>query len=66
MRPVGSIQKMKQITEEEEEEEDNRVGGLKENDQMIEIPCQCACTATTTSTESLEQNKLREPLSAPF
>ncbi|PON54330.1 hypothetical protein PanWU01x14_195590 [Parasponia andersonii] len=64
LRPIGSIQKMKQITE--EEEEDNRVGVLKENAQMIEIPCQCTCTATTTSTESLEQNKLREPLSAPF
>ncbi|KAF4398064.1 hypothetical protein CsatB_012181 [Cannabis sativa] len=66
MTPVGgSIQKMKQISEKEDEV--GRV--LKETREIIEIPCQCTCTCTPTTiirTESVEQNKLREPLSSPF
>ena len=57
---------MEQITEEEDGED--QVVGLKENAQIIETPCQCTGTSTTTiSTEySPEQDKLKEPLSAPF
>ena len=74
MRPVGSIKKMKQIIEEEEdgggggEEEEDTVVGIMKNAQIIEIPCQCACStaAATTSTESLEQDQIRQPLTAPF
>ncbi|XP_062086798.1 uncharacterized protein LOC133793457 [Humulus lupulus] len=66
MRPAGgSIQKMKQKSEEEEVGH----GKLKEKREIIEIPCQCTCTCTPTTiitTESLEQNQLGEPLSAPF
>ncbi|EXB74564.1 hypothetical protein L484_026261 [Morus notabilis] len=65
LRPTGSIKKMKKITE-EEEKEDHQVVGYMEKAKMIEIPCQCSCTVGTNISESTEQDKLREPLSAPF
>ncbi|KAL6285633.1 hypothetical protein ACE6H2_010023 [Prunus campanulata] len=66
LRPVGSMKEMVHMIAEEGEQLQSKVVECKEEEaQILETPpCQCLCP--TVNTESPDQGRLTEPLSAPF
>ncbi|BFG24426.1 uncharacterized protein Pyn_04181 [Prunus yedoensis var. nudiflora] len=65
LRPVGSMKEMVHMIAEEGEQLQSKVVECKEEAQILETPlCQCLCP--TVNTQSPDQGRLTEPLSAPF